>query len=91
MGAQLPNDPLTVGTLGNVITLLLRYIYIFAGVALLFMLLWGGFVLMTAAGDQAKSKEGYGKIQAGIIGFLIIFVSYFVVQLVQKVLGVTIL
>jgi hypothetical protein len=52
------------------------------------MIIAGGITLMTAAGDPAKSKEGYGKISAGIIGFIIIFVAYFVAQIVQVVFGV---
>jgi len=46
---------------------------------------------MTAAGDPAKSKAGYGRISTGLIGFLIIFISYFVTQIVEVVLGIKIL
>lgn len=77
-------------TLGDVISSLIPYIYLVAGLAMLVMLIMGGFKLMTAAGDQAKTKDGYGKITSGIVGFLIIFVSYFVVQIVELVLGVKI-
>lgn len=78
-------------SLGQIISQLLPFIITFAGLALLLMLIWGGIILMTAAGDPAKSKSGYGKISAGLIGFLIIFVSYFVAQLVEIILGVKIL
>ncbi len=91
MDAKLPDDPLRFTNLGEVITSLLGYVYTFAGIAMLLMIIAGGFELMTAAGDQAKSKGGYGKIKAGVVGFLIVFVSYFVAQLIEKVLGVTIL
>lgn len=77
--------------LGEIINQLLPYIYAFAGLALFVMLIWGGITLMTAAGDPAKSKAGYGRITAGLIGFLIIFVSYFVAQLVEVILGIKIL
>jgi hypothetical protein len=77
--------------LGEIITTLLPYIYAIAGLALFVMLILGGITLMTAAGDPAKSKDGYGKITAGLIGFLIIFVSYFVTQIVEVVLGIKIL
>jgi hypothetical protein len=77
--------------LGEIISQLLPYIIGFAGLALFIMLIWGGITLMTAAGDPAKSKAGYGKISAGLIGFLIIFVSYFVTQIVEVVLGIKIL
>lgn len=69
---------------------LLPYIYVFAGLILLVMLIMGGLGLMTAAGNADKMKAGYGKITNALIGFLIIFVSYFVVQLVELILGIKI-
>ena len=78
-------------SLGDIVSQLLPYVFVFAGLALFAMLVLGGVTLMTAAGDPAKSKDGYGKISSALIGFLIIFVSYFVTQLVEVILGVKIL
>jgi len=78
-------------TPGAIIGGLLPYVYVIAGLLLLIMLIVGGITLMTAMGDPAKTKDGYGKITAGLIGFLIIFVSYMVVQILQVVLGIAIL
>lgn len=90
--AILPQSPVTTfNDVGGLVSNLLPYILGFAGLCLFVMLIWGGITLMTAAGDPGKSKEGYGRITAGLIGFLIIFVSYFVVQIVEVVLGVKIL
>jgi len=90
--AILPQSPVTrFNDLGGLVSAILPYIYGFAGLILFVMLILGGITLMTAAGDPAKSKEGYGKITAGLIGFLIIFVSYFVAQIVEVVLGIKIL
>ena len=77
--------------LGEIVSNVLKYVYPFAGLCLFVMLIWGGITLMTAAGDPAKSKSGYGKISAGLIGFLIIFISYFVTQLIEVILGIKIL
>lgn len=77
--------------LGEMISQLLPYILGFAGLALFVMLVLGGITLMTAAGDPAKSKDGYGKITASLIGFLIIFISYFVTQIIEVILGIKIL
>ena len=77
--------------IGLIFTSFLKYVYVAAGLLLLLMLISGGVTLMTAAGDQNKTKEGYGRIQAGIVGFLIVFISYFVVQIVEVILGVKIL
>lgn len=78
------------GDVGSIITALLPYVYVVAGLSLLIMLIWGGITLMTAAGDPGKVKEGYGKITAGVIGFIIVFLSYIVVKVLEVVLGVTI-
>ena len=77
--------------IGNIFSDLLPYIYVIAGLILLVMLVMGGLGLMTAAGNPDKMKAGYGKITNALIGFLIIFVSYFVVQLVETILGIKIL
>lgn len=82
---------LNTSNVGSLISSLLPYVYAFAGLALFIMLILGGITLMTAAGDPAKSKDGYGKITSGLIGFLIIFISYFVLQLVEVVLGIKII
>ena len=78
-------------TVGDIFSELLPYVYVIAGLALLVMLILGGITLMTSAGDQAKTKTGFGMISGALIGFLLVFVSYFVVQIVQVVLGVKIL
>ncbi len=90
---MLPTDPLAAkfGSLGAVVSLALKYVYVAAGLMLLVMLVVGGIELMTAGADPAKAKAGYGKITASLIGFVIIFVSYFVAQIIEIVLGVRIL
>lgn len=90
MAVTLPKDAVSnkFPTLGSVVSAVLPYVYVIAGLSMLLMIIAGGITLMTAGGDPAKSKEGYGKVSAGIIGFIIIFVAYFVAQIVQVVFGV---
>ena len=78
----------TFPNVGSIISKLLPFIYVAAGLFLLVTLITGGITLMTASGDAGKMKEGYGKITAGLIGFIIIFVSYFVAQIAEVALGV---
>lgn len=78
-------------TIGDIVTKLLPYVYVVAGLVLLLMLVSGGFGLMTSGGNPDKMKSGYGKITSALIGFLIIFVSYIVAQLVERIFGVDIL
>jgi phosphate starvation-inducible membrane PsiE len=88
----LPTDPLSTKfpDLGSVVSKALPYVYVLAGLSMLVVLIMGGITLMTAAGNPGKSKQGYGMIQAGLVGFFIIFIAYFVVQLAEVILGVKI-
>ncbi len=89
--AELPKDSVSSKYpqgLGSMIGSFLPYVMIIAGLSLLFLLIVGGITLMTSAGDPNKAKEGSGKITAGLIGFLIIILAYFITQLVEVVLGV---
>jgi len=93
------NDPITkrYNNLGEIIsgkngyTGLLSYILVAAGLVLLIMLITGGIGLMTSAGNPDKIKASYGRITHALIGFIIIFASYLIVQLAEVILGVTIL
>lgn len=89
----LPTDPVAgkFSDVGDIVTTLLPYIYVVAGLILLVMLIAGGLTLMTAAGNPDKIKSGYGRITSALVGFLIIFISYIVVQLVEIIFGVAIL
>ena len=87
---NLPNDPLAskFTTVGDIISGILPYVYVIAGIILLLMLISGGLGLMTAAGNPDKTKASMGKITGGLIGFAIIFVSYFIAKIAEAILGV---
>lgn len=84
------SDPISkkYDNVGQIISTILPYILVVAGIILLFMLIIGGIGLMTSGGNPDKTKAGYGRITHALIGFLIIFIAYFVAQLVQVALGV---
>lgn len=75
-------------TIGDIVGGILPYIYVIAGLLLLLKLISGGIALMTSAGNPDKTKAGYGKITGALIGFLIVFISYFVAKIAETLLGV---
>lgn len=79
--------PLT-GGVGDVLFLATQYIFVIAGLALLLYLLYGGFQMMTSGGDPGALKEAQAKITNAIVGFVIIFVAYWLVQLVGVAFGI---
>ena len=74
-------------TIGSVITAAIPYIFFFAGVALLLYIIMGGYTLMTSRGDQKAIAAGKERITHGLIGFIIVFTAFWVVQLVGNLLG----
>ena len=73
---------------GQVIFQLLNYLFVFAGLALLLYLIYGGFQLMTSGGDPGKMKEAKAIITNALVGFLIIFIAYWLVQALGIIFGV---
>src|SRR3990170_4627244 len=82
--------PLPAGRFTNLASLVnnaVPLILALAGIALLLYLIWGGFDFLTSMGDPKKAEMGKTKITQAIIGFFIIFTSYWIVQLVDYLFG----
>ncbi len=75
-------------TLGEIVTGLLPYIFAIGGLILLLNLIWGGISLMLSRGDPKAIESGKEKITTSLIGFIIIFVAYWLVQLLATILRV---
>lgn len=78
------------GSIGDIVSAFLPYIYSIAGIALLLMLLAGGFQLMTSGGDPKGVEAGKQKITNALIGIIIVFASFWIVQVVGRILGIEI-
>ena len=73
-----------------IFSIVLKYVYVIAGLILLFHLISGGFQMMTGASEEKKITEAKSKITNALVGFLILFLSYWVVQIVEYILGIQI-
>ena len=74
-------------TIGNIIALLIPYIFYLAGFVLLLYLVYGGFQYLTSLGNPEAVAHAKGNLTNAIVGFIIIFVAYWIVQVVATVLG----
>lgn len=74
-------------TIGGIINSAVPFIFGFAGLALLIMLIAGGFGVLTSAGDAKKLASASQRLTYAILGFLVIFVAYFLVQILGRVFG----
>lgn len=80
-----------IANLGNIISIILPYVFILSGLILFVFLIFGGFQLLLSAGNPESVKSGQGKITSALIGFIIIFVAYWLVEILQIVFGISIL
>jgi len=85
-GGENITGPLPAGRFTNLASLVnnaLPFVFAIAGMILLGYLIWGGFDYLTSLGDPKKAEAGKNKITSAILGFLIIFVAFWLVQIVQ--------
>ena len=76
--------------IGDIISALLPYVFVIAGLTLFILLIIGGFGLLTSGGNPDKVKGAQGKITSAIIGFVIIFVSYWLMRILEIIFGIKI-
>lgn len=76
---------------GSLINNILPNVYIAGGVIIFFMILFGGFTIIANAGNKDKIADGSKTITSAIIGLLVLFGSYWIIQIIQVVTGVSIL
>ena len=73
----------------TIVTILLGFL----GIIAILLILWGGFVWMTAGGNEDKVGQAKKIISAGIIGLIIIFISFalatFVIEQLISATGAT--
>lgn len=88
IGTQTIQGPLKgINSISDVINILMGFLLPFAAIILFFVLLWGGYDFMTSAGNEEKIQSARMKITAGIIGFILLAVSYILVGIIAGFTG----
>jgi hypothetical protein len=75
-------------TVADIISALLPYIYGLAGFLILLYAVMGGYQIMTSQGEPKAMAQGRDKITYAIVGFIIMAVSYWILQLVGQILDI---
>lgn len=88
IGTQQICGPLKgINNISDVVNIVMIFVLPFAAVILFFVLLWGGYDLMTSAGSEEKIQNGRMKMTAGVIGFVLLAVSYILVGIIAGFTG----
>lgn len=75
----------------GVINRALNLLFPLAGIALFVMIVWGGFEMLTGAAKKQALDSGKQRITAALIGFTLLFASYWLAQIIEAITGVVIL
>lgn len=70
------------------VNLIVYNLFVIAGVLLLFFLLLAGYKFIS--GGTKGKDEAKGIIQSALVGFILMFTAYWIVQVVQLITGVKI-
>lgn len=76
---------------GEIISLVLPIIFVLAGLLLLFNLISAGLQMMTGANDEKAVAGARARITQALTGFLILFCSYWIVRILETILGIKVL
>lgn len=79
-------------SMGGLISVILPNIYLLAGLILLFFLIFGGLAVILGAGKGSQENIEKGKkiLTGTLIGFLVVFASYWIIQILEIITGIEI-
>ena len=78
-------------TIGGIISAAIRLVLIIAAVIFFFILVIGGIRWIMSGGDKANTEGARNQITAALVGLVIVFSAWAIIQLIQVFFGVTIL
>lgn len=92
-GENAINSPEYMGEGGftTLLSSILPTVYIVASFLLFIYILVAGFLIISGGGDEKKTDTGKQALTNAIIGFAIIFTSYWLIQIIEVITGIPIL
>lgn len=79
-------DP-KIQTLGDLVNRVIQFLIPLAAVILLVVFIWGGYDYMMSQGSPEKVKSAQAKITTGIIGLILLLISFVLVKLISSIFG----
>lgn len=71
----------------NVLATVINWIFVAVTIIALLYLIWGGFKWIISAGDKAKVQEAQQHIINALIGLIVVFLSYVILNIVLAFFG----
>ena len=77
-------------SIGGFISAVLPNIYVIASLILFILLIAGGFSIIASGDDPQQKGKGAKAVTSAVIGFIIIFASFWIIKLIEFITGVEI-
>lgn len=77
-------------TIGSLISTILPNVFVAAGLILFVILIFGAISFITASDSPEKKGKAAKTIGTTIVGFVIIFVSFWLIKLIEALTGINI-
>jgi len=80
----------SIGSVSSLVLLFLNIAFVISGLILLFFFIMGGIGMIGSAGknDPQKAEQSKKTITSALIGFVIVFVAYWIVKLIGLLIGI---
>lgn len=90
LGNSAPSALKNPGGVSEIVSLFLNIAFVLAGLVLLFFFILGGIGMIGSAGQDNPQKAEQSKktITSAVIGFVIVFASYWIVKLIGQLIGI---
>jgi len=84
-------SPLAGESPGGLVSRTLNFLFPLTGLILFLLISWGGFEILISSADQKGMEAGKNRVTAAIIGFLLLFSTYWMAQIVEIIFRIKIL
>lgn len=78
-------------TIYTIVSTILPNILIIAGLIMFFIGIGAGFTVISSGANPEKKEKGTAALKGAIIGFVVIFTSFWIIQIIEILTGVKIL
>ena len=82
----------TFPTFGDLVNVLTKNVFVLAGVLVFVFLIVAGlkYIMSAGAGDEKEISQSKTAMTAALIGFLLIFTAYWLIQIIEYITGIAI-
>lgn len=77
-------------TPGGIVSRILMFAFPISGMILFIMIVWGGFEILAGASNKKSLDAGKQRVTGAIAGFMLLFASYWIAQIVEVIFGIVI-